>query len=407
MASDVPSAPEAEVDQSILSQRPGYEKQPSELVIVCADDSERQFLSKEQKRYRKAPQMVLVRLREAENQMRIIGPTYTHLSQSQQQAFTQEVKQQLKSLNQTVEALSRVDRPQATPKQKKIRDARNGALLQMIEAASLGMPLEVWKTRMGRHRSESTLEALRAVYNSKGGGWGGVRAFWSGTSAKMVESASKGAVLMFSKEFIKESCIGVGMTPTASGFIAGAGGGVCQVTVMGPCTYMVTTLVNGGPNVSITNHIAHTWKTHGIRGFYPGGVPIAFRQATNWASRQGFTDATREVFKRTLYPDNPATARLSVPQEALAGIIGGTLACWNHPFEVARIEAQTRAAMGEPKIGMLEIFRLVTKEHGAAGLFKGVIPRIGLGIWQTTFMVTGANLIREHLLQEPPKYGKH
>lgn len=29
-----------------------------------------------------------------------------------------------------------------------------------------------------------------------------------------------------------------------------------------------------------------------------------------------------------------------------------------------------------------------------AGLFKGVIPRIGLGIWQTTFMVTVANLIR-------------
>lgn len=28
-------------------------------------------------------------------------------------------------------------------------------------------------------------------------------------------------------------------------------------------------------------------NTTGIKGFYPGGVPLAFRQASNWASRQG------------------------------------------------------------------------------------------------------------------------
>jgi hypothetical protein len=33
--------------------------------------------------------------------------------------------------------------------------------------------------------------------------------------------------------------------------------------------------------------------SHGVKGFYPGGTAIAFRQATNWASRQGFTEGVR------------------------------------------------------------------------------------------------------------------
>jgi hypothetical protein len=33
-----------------------------------------------------------------------------------------------------------------------------GAALQCGEALTLGMPLEVWKTRMGRYRDETTLQ---------------------------------------------------------------------------------------------------------------------------------------------------------------------------------------------------------------------------------------------------------
>lgn len=44
------------------------------------------------------------------------------------------------------------------------RDLLNGAILQCIEAATLGMPFEVWKTRMGRYRNESTVQAFVNVY---------------------------------------------------------------------------------------------------------------------------------------------------------------------------------------------------------------------------------------------------
>lgn len=40
---------------------------------------------------------------------------------------------------------------------------------------------------------------------------------------------------------------------------------------------------------------------------------------------------------------------------------------------------------------------MIYKEYGFSGLFKGVIPRVGLGIWQTLFMVTAAKIVREHM----------
>ena len=101
---------------------------------------------------------------------------------------------------------------------------------------------------------------------------GGIGAFWKGTAPKLVESASKGAVLLYAKEapnrfdsslsvtfapfrlafivhtpsqVINDACVGVGIGPTAAGFLAGGGGGVCQTVVMGPCTFLVTAVVTG------------------------------------------------------------------------------------------------------------------------------------------------------------------
>jgi hypothetical protein len=207
------------------------------------------------------------------------------------------------------------------------QDLFNGAVLQCVEAATLGMPLEVWKTRMGRFRTETTVEAFKNVYKEGGG----LSAFWRGTSAKMVESASKGAILLFSKEAIANSLLASGVSQTTTGFVAGAGGGVCQVVVMGPCTFLVTAAVTGGKHVSVFSKASEVWQSKGIKGFYPGGTAIAFRQATNWASRQGFTEAVREQFK-VIFHDGDKSAKLTVAQEAWAGIIGGAVSCWNHPF---------------------------------------------------------------------------
>lgn len=77
----------------------------------------------------------------------------------------------------------------------------------------MGMPFEVWKTRMGRFRSESTVQAFKNVYTQGGG----VTAFWRGTSAKMVESATKGGILLFAKEAIATAMLGAGFGHTLTG----------------------------------------------------------------------------------------------------------------------------------------------------------------------------------------------
>jgi len=276
------------------------------------------------------------------------------------------------------------------------RDLIHGAVLQCIEAATLGMPFEVWKTRMGRYRNESTIQSFKNVYHR-----GGITAFWAGLGPKLVESATKGGILLFSKESMARALDNAGVSKTLNGFISGAGGGVCQTVVMGPCTFLVTGAVTGDKSVSTMQRIRTVWSSKGISGFYPGGVPIAFRQATNWASRQGFTELIRAQLK-TINHANQPNAQLSVGEEALAGIIGGAISCWNHPFEVARIQMQASADQNQAKQGMMKVFATVYKEHGVGGLFKGIIPRVCLGIWQTLFMVTGAKLVKRFIDPPPP-----
>lgn len=156
----------------------------------------------------------------------------------------------------------------------------------------------------------------------------------------------------------------------------------------------VTAAVTGGKSTSALELARETYAKSGWRGFYPGGSAIALRQATNWASRQGLTEVVRLRLRRYKYGSESHS--LTKGDEAVCGIIGGTLASWNTPFEVARIEMQARANSGQPKLSLRQVFAYVYAESGALGLFKGIIPRIGLNIWQTLFMVSLVHVIGDH-----------
>lgn len=255
----------------------------------------------------------------------------------------------------------------------------------------MGMPFEVWKTRMGRFTNEGTVEAFVNVYKRAG-----VMGFWQGTGPKMVESFTKGGVLLFAKEGLINTMQPLGLGPTLTGVCAGAGAGVAQVSVMGPCTFVVTAVVTGGKDVSIGGVISKTYKEKGFfKGFYPGASAIAARQATNWASRQGFTEFFR--LKMAVFRHGDEKAKLTVAEEAMCGAMGGTFATWNQPFEVARIQMQAAAIEGKAKVSMVTTLSTIVKEQGAGGLFAGIVPRICLGIWQTLFMVSGAKIIKQYI----------
>ena len=178
-------------------------------------------------------------------------------------------------------------------------------------------------------------------------------------------------------------------TPTTAGVagaLAGAGGGIAQTLVIAPATYLVTARVTGGPADSTTSILRRTYAAKGLAGFYPGGSAIALRQCTNWASRQGFTEAVRDRFKVAFHGDRGA--KLTKAEEVGAGVVGGTLACWNHPIEVVRIEAQAAAHAGQPPRSVPTILADIVRTQGPAGLFKGLVPRVALGVWQTLCMVS-------------------
>lgn len=54
---------------------------------------------------------------------------------------------------------------------------------------------------------------------------------------------------------------------------------------------------------------------------------------------------------------------------------------------------QSRANAGQSNLSMGGVLRMVVAEHGPAGLFKGVVPRVMLGIWQAIFMVSLPHVI--------------
>ncbi|RYG64506.1 hypothetical protein EON64_13840, partial [archaeon] len=136
--------------------------------------------------------------------------------------------------------------PMAPSKSTDPLDLVKGGVLQCMEAGSVGLPFEVWKTHMGTYRNEKTMEAFRNIYKK-----GGMTAFWSGWQPKMVESFLKGGILLFTKEALIRATMTAGLDEVSAGLLGGFGGGVAQVTVMGPCTFLVTAAVMGDKSVSL------------------------------------------------------------------------------------------------------------------------------------------------------------
>lgn len=80
----------------------------------------------------------------------------------------------------------------------------------------------------------------------------------------------------------------------------------------------------------------------------------------------------------------------------MAGIIGGSLSTWNQPFEVIRIEAQANASKGLPPRSFVQTYQHIVKESGFIGLFQGILPRMGLCIGQTLFLVTVPHILKKY-----------
>ncbi|TGZ77792.1 mitochondrial carrier [Ascodesmis nigricans] len=312
-------------------------------------------------------------------------------------------------------AIPQAASPGTAPEKKPVKFSNLllGAALNMFEVTTLGQPLEVTKTQMAANRGDNILRSVQKVW-----GRGGVFGFYQGLIPwAWIEASTKGAVLIFvSAEAEHYARVG-GASPFTAGITGGVIGGVAQAyATMGFCTCMKT--------VEITRHkqaasgvkppstfvvFGEIYKKEGIKGINKGVNAVAIRQMTNWGSRFGLSRLAEDGIRKITGKEEGAA--LGAWEKILASTVGGGLSAWNQPIEVIRVEMQSKKEdPNRPKkLTVSSAAKYIYQQNGIKGLYRGVTPRIGLGIWQTVCMVGLGDMAKEavaKLTGEVPT-GKH
>ncbi|KAF8468421.1 mitochondrial carrier domain-containing protein [Kalaharituber pfeilii] len=274
-----------------------------------------------------------------------------------------------------------------------------GAGLNMFEVTTLGQPLEVVKTHMAANRGDNIFKAMTKTWAR-----GGVFGFYQGLIPwAWIEASTKGAVLLFISSEGEYYARSFGASPFVAGITGGVIGGVAQAyATMGFCTCMKT--------VEITRHkqaasgvkppstfavFADIYRKEGIRGINKGVNAVAIRQMTNWGSRFGLSRLAEQGIKKMTGKGEKDA--LSVPEKIAASALGGGLSAWNQPIEVIRVEMQSKKPdPNRPKnLTVFKAAKYIYENNGLKGLYRGVTPRVGLGVWQTVCMVGLGDLAKE------------
>ncbi|CUS20910.1 LAQU0S02e01156g1_1 [Lachancea quebecensis] len=274
-----------------------------------------------------------------------------------------------------------------------------GAGLNLCEATTLGQPLEVIKTTMAANRNLNFLQSVKHIWSR-----GGVFGFYQGLIPwAWIEASTKGAVLLFVSAEAEYQFKRLGLGNFGAGIMGGVSGGVAQAYLtMGFCTCMKTVEITkaksvaGGIPQSSWAAFKDIYNKEGIKGINKGVNAVAIRQMTNWGSRFGLSRLVEEGIRNFTGKTNP-DEKLSPLEKIFASAVGGGLSAWNQPIEVIRVEMQSKKEdPNRPKnLTVGSAFRYIYQSSGFKGLYRGVTPRIGLGVWQTVFMVGFGDIAKE------------
>jgi len=276
-----------------------------------------------------------------------------------------------------------------------------GAVMNMFEVTTLGQPLEVLKTQMAANRSQSMAQATKNIWSR-----GGFSGFFQGLIPwAWIEASTKGAVLLFTASEVEAATAGA-VGPGAAGLLGGMTGGIAQAyATMGFTTCMKTVEITRHKQATTGAQVQSTWgvfadiyRREGLRGINKGVNAVAVRQCTNWGSRMGFARLAEDVIQS--WRGKKPGESLGPFDKILSATIGGTLATWNQPIEVVRVEMQSMAkstmtsADRPAKLTIANTLAYIYRNNGIRGLYRGVTPRIGLGVWQTICMVSFADYVK-------------
>ncbi|OQE24691.1 hypothetical protein PENSTE_c007G05325 [Penicillium steckii] len=256
-----------------------------------------------------------------------------------------------------------------------------GALMNVFQVTSLGQPMEVLKTHLAANRKDTLRDAVRQTWSR-----GRVAAFYQGLIPwAWLEASTKGAILIVaSTEIEYHARTKLGASPTVCGILGGITGGVAQsYLTMGVTACMKTVEV-----------------TRTKIGAQSARVPAPWRCSSAFFVRKEY-----EVIGISRFAEESIRSitgksekeKLQFGEKILASTIGGALSCWNQPFEVLRVEMQsmkndpTRPANPTIVSTLKHIFAV----SGVKGLFRGVVPRIGVATWATVCMVGFGDTVKE------------
>ncbi|GAW15671.1 hypothetical protein ANO14919_050900 [Xylariales sp. No.14919] len=276
-----------------------------------------------------------------------------------------------------------------------------GAGLNLFEVTTLGQPLEVVKTTMAANRGDSFGAALGRIW-----GRGGPLGFYQGLIPwAWIEASTKGAVLLFVASEAEYYARSAGASEFVGGITGGVAGGVVQAyATMGFCTCMKTVEITqhkiaagGAKPPSTFTTFMNIYQKEGIRGINKGVNAVAIRQMTNWGSRFGLSRLAEQGIRRVTGKENGE--KLGVVEKILSSTIGGGLSAWNQPIEVIRVEMQSKKEdPNRPKkMTVGNTFKYIYDTNGIKGLYRGVTPRIGLGVWQTVCMVALGDVAKAYV----------
>ena len=207
-----------------------------------------------------------------------------------------------------------------------------------------------------------------------------------------IEASTKGAVLLFVASEAEYYAKVAGAGNFTAGITGGMFGGLAQAyATMGFCTCMKTVEITqhklaaqGIKPPSTFKTFADIYRQEGIRGINKGVNAVAIRQVTNWGSRFGLSRLAENGIRNMTGKEDGQ--RLSNLEKIVASGLGGGLSAWNQPIEVIRVEMQSKTAdPNRPKnLTVGKTLRYIYSSNGLKGLYRGVTPRIGLGMWQTS-----------------------
>jgi len=284
-----------------------------------------------------------------------------------------------------------------------------------FEVTTLGQPLEVVKTTMAANRGDKFASALTRIW-----GRGGVLGcklppFFCNPCALQIlritltlatvyqglipwawiEASTKGAVLLFVASEGEYYARTFGAGDFTAGISGGILGGVAQAyATMGFCTCMKTVEITkskvaatGGKVPSTFATFMEIYRKEGIKGINKGVNAVAIRQMTNWGSRFGLSRLAEQGIRKVTGKEEGG--KLNAFEKIIASGLGGGLSAWNQPIEVIRVEMQSKTEdPNRPKkMTVGNTAKYIYQNNGLKGLYRGVVPRIGLGVWQTICMV--------------------